>query len=278
MSIFMTAGQKPFFAGTYFPPVSGRGMIGFQELLLTIVKQWAQQRDRLLASADQILSALSANSSVSTRTAQPASDLPQKAAAIFFESFDTVHGGFGSAPKFPLPHNLLFLLLYMTGENGEFFSAQDADSEGKEGTYYTWDYDEICRILGSERGQAFCAHFGITRHGNFEGRNIPNLLHPDALARADAFEAERKRLYEHRKSRTHLHLDDKALTAWNALMICALSALYRVSGQQRFLAAAQKAQSFLDTRPDFSIRGFRQCILSGARAVCLPGSDHTVCR
>lgn len=334
MSIFMTAGQKPFFAGTYFPPVSGRGMIGFQELLLTIAKQWAQKRGRLLASADQILSALNANSSVSTRATQPASDLLQKAADIFFESFDAVHGGFGSAPKFPLPHNLLFLLLYarifnnsqakqqalltlkqmrrggifdqigfgfsrystddhflvphfekmlydnallilaytaayhacgdsfylntaidtadyifreMTGENGEFFSAQDADSQGKEGTYYTWDYDEICHILGSEKGQAFCAHFGITKHGNFEGRNIPNLLHPDALACTDAFEAERKRLYEHRKSRTHLHLDDKVLTAWNTLMICALSALYRVSGLQRFLAAAQKAQSFLDT-------------------------------
>ncbi len=64
MSIFMTAQQKPFFAGTYFPPVSGHGRIGFQELLLTIADRWTHQRTGLLASADQVLSALLRNKKV----------------------------------------------------------------------------------------------------------------------------------------------------------------------------------------------------------------------
>ena len=50
----------------------------------------------------------------------------------------------------------------MTGPEGEYYSAQDADSEGREGMYYVWDYEEICKILGREKGEEFCSYFGIT--------------------------------------------------------------------------------------------------------------------
>ncbi len=341
MSIFMTAAQKPFFAGTYFPPASAHGMIGFHDLLLTIAMQWEQQKSALLASADNLLSAMQHSHErqmPDCSIASSAQQLAAQAARSFSQSFDAEHGGFGDAPKFPLAHNLIFLLLYaklfgketeketamqqalltlkqmrrggifdqigygfarystdayylvphfekmlydnallilaytaaykasgdtfyletaeqtasyilreMTSKNGAFFSAQDADSEGEEGGYYVFGYEEIIRILGTDKGVAFCRHYGITKQGNFEGKNIPHLLHTKIPDTGSAFEAERKRLYEYRKSRMSLHLDDKILTSWNALMICALANLYRASGKAQYLEAASRAQSFLET-------------------------------
>ncbi len=63
-----------------------------------------------------------------------------------------------------------YILREMTGGEGEFYSAQDADSDGEEGKYYVWQYDEICRVPGMERGMEFCNYFGITPRGNFEGK------------------------------------------------------------------------------------------------------------
>ena len=60
-----------------------------------------------------------------------------------------------------------YILREMTGSDGEFYSAQDADSEGREGLYYIWDYEEICNILGRKKGEEFCSYFGISERGNF---------------------------------------------------------------------------------------------------------------
>lgn len=137
-----------------------------------------------------------------------------------------------------------YIFREMTGQDGEFYSAQDADSEGEEGRFYTWGYDEIGNVLGEEKGRAFCEYFGITRQGNFEGKNIPNLLGEDEIS--DRFHSEIAVLYDARKSRTRLHLDDKVLTTWNALMICAMSMLYRVTGNQRYIEAGKNAQLFIE--------------------------------
>lgn len=139
-----------------------------------------------------------------------------------------------------------YILREMTSDDGAFFAAQDADSDGKEGEYYLWSEEEICRILGAETGSRFCRHFGITRQGNFEGKNILHLLETDT-ADGHSFEAEKRKLYEYRRHNRILHTDDKILTSWNSLMICALSLLYRVSGRQRFLTSAQRAQAFIET-------------------------------
>lgn len=329
MSIFMTPEQKPFYAGTYFPPSSRYGRMGFRDLLLAIAQQWKTNRKKLLESAEDILLYITPKNRETQGNID--SHLPRKAAEIFARSFDGKHGGFGQAPKFPTPHNLIFLMLYsaiahedtafrqvkvtlekmrrggifdhigygfsrystdnfylvphfekmlydnalmilacaaaykasgerlfldtaeqtteyifreMTGSSGEFYSAQDADSDGEEGKFYVWSYEEICGILGKEKGRKFCEHFGITKQGNFEGKNIPNLLNGNEISQE--FEQERKALYEYRNTRTKLHLDDKVLTAWNSLMICAMAILYRVTGKECYLSAAKKNQRFIE--------------------------------
>ena len=329
MSIFMTWDKKPFFAGTYFPSKSNYGMPGFPDLLNAIASQWNNNRREILQSAEQIIAHLkeaeSGNKNVNDE------NLIEQAMQIFSDSFDKINGGFGSAPKFPTPHNLLFLMLYakqnqnsdtlkmvektllqmrkggifdhigygfsrystdkyflaphfekmlydnafliiaysavyrltknkiyldtaektveyilreMTSADGGFYSAQDADSEGVEGKYYTFTLDEIIQVLGEEKGKRFAETFDITESGNFEGVNIPNLLKSNDLI--TNFSDELKKLYGYRKNRTKLHLDDKILLSWNSMMIAALSMLYRVSHNEKYLKTAVNAQKFIE--------------------------------
>lgn len=329
MSIFMTADKKPFFAGTYFPPNSHYGMPGLPGLLNAIADQWKNNRSELLQSADKIITHLK-NIKSDNRNADNG-NLISNAVRIFSESFDSIYGGFGSAPKFPTPHNLLFLILYaklnddknvlnmtektllqmrkggifdqigygfsrystdkyflaphfekmlydnavlimaysaaysvtennlyldtadktaayvlreMTSAEGGFYSAQDADSEGVEGKFYTFTLSEILNVLGEEKGKEFARIFDITAGGNFEGLNIPNLLKSNDLS--TDFSEEIQKLYDYRKQRFKLHLDDKILLSWNALMIAALSMLYRVSHNEKYLQAAKTAQNFIE--------------------------------
>ena len=107
MSIFMTWDKRPFFAGTYFPKDSSRGMISFRQLLEAVAGKWREDRRSLLDRADGLVSFLSR-----TAPARPVLDpaLPERALEQFKAAFDPEYGGFGPAPKFPSPHNLLFLL------------------------------------------------------------------------------------------------------------------------------------------------------------------------
>ncbi len=137
-----------------------------------------------------------------------------------------------------------YILHEMTSTDGGFYSAQDADSEGVEGKYYTFTLNEIITVLGKERGLQFAQTFDITAEGNFENVNIPNLLKSNNLN--SDFEDEIKKLYDYRKKRAKLHLDDKILISWNSMMIAALSMLYRVSHKQIYLQVAQKSQKFIE--------------------------------
>jgi uncharacterized protein YyaL (SSP411 family) len=102
-----------------------------------------------------------------------------------------------------------YVVREMTDAEGGFYSTQDADSEGEEGKFFVWTPDEIREVLGEE-ADAFMAAYGVTRQGNFEGRNILEFVgHVDqrpALAEA------RRKLYEVREERVHPGLDDKVLT------------------------------------------------------------------
>lgn len=335
MSIFMTWDKKPFFAGTYFPARPRYGMPGFSGLLTAIAGQWKEGRQKLLQSAEEVIAHLKEKESAEGKT--DGENLIETAVQIFRRSFDKVHGGFGTAPKFPAPHNLLFLTLYgaerkdaavlhmvektlaqmrnggifdqigygfsrystddyflaphfekmlydnallimayaaayevtqngayldtagktaeyifreMTSPEGGFYSAQDADSEGVEGKYYTFTAEEVAEVLGEKRGREFAEVFDITPGGNFEGVNIPNLLKSRERSgkseESAEFHEEIKKLYDYRKKRAKLHLDDKILLSWNAMMIAALSMLYRVSKKELYLQAAQKAQAFVE--------------------------------
>lgn len=327
ISIFMTSDKKPFYAGTYFPKTSRGGMIGFKELLLAINELWQKDRSSLFKQSEKILDYLNDNEKLS-ETADLS--LAHSAVSIFEHIYDEKNGGFGRAPKFPTPHNILFLLSYyerfkekkclemaehtllqmyrggifdhigfgfcrystdkkflvphfekmlydnallilvycraynitknklyieiaekiaayilreMTSEQGAFFSAQDADVEGEEGKYYLFTPDEIVKVLGEKDADAFNRHYDITAGGNFEGKNIPNLLKSDPLN--ESFEHFLPQLLSYRKNRYSLHLDDKILTSWNSLMIGAMSELYLVSEKGVYLDAAQQADKFI---------------------------------
>ncbi len=325
-SIFMTAEQKPFFAGTYFPKTSRGGMIGMRELLLAIHEKWEHDRNSLLQQSEEIVSHLN-NTTAPPENAD--AELTHSAVTLYKRIYDQKHGGFGRAPKFPTPHNLLFLLSYyarykdaaclqmaehtlvqmyrgglfdhigygfcrystdkkflvphfekmlydnallilayckayaitkkslyieiaektadyilreMALPEGGFYSAQDADSEGEEGKYYLLTPDEIIDILGKEQGEAFNRHFDISKEGNFEGKNIPNLLKSEPAAQFDTCFPP---LRDYRKKRYSLHLDDKFLTSWNSLMIAAMCELYLVSKKEMYLHAAKQADAFI---------------------------------
>lgn len=108
-SIFMTADQQPFFAGTYFPKKARFGSAGLKDLLLAIDDKWKTDRAALLRPAQEVTAALRQSARASAATAADET-LLQEALTLYRRSFDAEWGGFGSAPKFPAPHNLLFLM------------------------------------------------------------------------------------------------------------------------------------------------------------------------
>ena len=101
----------------------------------------------------------------------------------------------------------------------------------------------VMRVLGKKDSKAFCQHFDITSPGNFEGKNIPNLLRSDPEDKS--FEQLFVPLCVYRRERHSLHLDDKILTSWNALMIAAFCRLYQASRKADYLDVAKRADHFL---------------------------------
>ncbi|MDD4715568.1 MAG: thioredoxin domain-containing protein [Oscillospiraceae bacterium] len=330
-TLFLSPDQTPFFAGTYFPKHTRYQFIGLIELLQTVAQKWKTDRELLLEAGQKTVQLLQEEQN--TVPAQPSEQLFQRAYAMFSRSFDPRWGGFGGAPKFPAPQNLMFLLRYgvylqepnaismvektleqmyrgglfdhigggfsrystdekwlvphfekmlydnalltltyleafqvtgralyasvakrtlayiqkeMTHPAGGFYSAQDADSEGVEGKYYVFTSAEIRTLLGEKEGEAFCHHFGLTEWGNFEGKNIPNLLKQEERNPQDeSVRALTNTVYEYRGSRMKLHTDDKILTSWNALMTAAFSKAYQVFQEPCYLSASVSAMEFI---------------------------------
>ncbi|MBN2126264.1 MAG: thioredoxin domain-containing protein, partial [Deltaproteobacteria bacterium] len=111
LTIVMTPDRRPFFAGTYIPRESRFGRTGMLELVPRIGGIWRDRREEVLQSAESITRALR---EVEKNTPGGDPDLPLLHAAHeeFSKRFDATYGGFGAAPKFPTPHNFLFLLRY----------------------------------------------------------------------------------------------------------------------------------------------------------------------
>ncbi|KEI10174.1 hypothetical protein Z957_00130 [Clostridium sp. K25] len=137
-----------------------------------------------------------------------------------------------------------YILRDMTSPEGGFYSAEDADSEEVEGKFYVWSLEEIQSILG-EDAKEFCNTYDITEKGNFEGKNIPNLIGKD-LENIDKLEELRNKLFKVREKRVHPFKDDKILTAWNALMIVSLSYAGRVFENKEYINRAKKAYDFIE--------------------------------
>ncbi len=151
-----------------------------------------------------------------------------------------------------------YILREMTGAEGGFYSATDADSEGVEGKFFVWRPEEIAAAVGNaEDARRFCAYYDITPGGNFEHANIPNTPEPLATVAAHlrVTEAElqagldraKALVYAARATRVPPGLDDKVIVAWNGLMIGALAEAGRVLAEPRYVSAAARAADFVLT-------------------------------
>ncbi len=347
LTIIMTPDKKPFFAGTYFPKESRFGRTGMSELLPRINELWLTRKEDIRKYADEITNALRINHD--GEKSEPGEKIFDDAYSRFLNSYDEENGGFGSAPKFPTPHNLIFLLRYsnrkkdsralemaaatlkkmrlggiydhvgygfhrystdagwlvphfekmlydqallcsayteaylatgeiifgttaqeilayvgrdMTSPEGGFYSAEDADSEGEEGKFYTWKEEELKTILGNEY-DLIGKIFNIRPEGNWNDqtagqKNGTNILHLtddikflagemniDENILFKKIESAREKLFESRRERIHPQKDDKILTDWNGLMISAFAKAYQVFGKTGYLTAAENAAGFI---------------------------------
>jgi uncharacterized protein YyaL (SSP411 family) len=134
-----------------------------------------------------------------------------------------------------------YVLRDMTSPDGGFYSAEDADSEGVEGKFYVWTHEEIEKVLG-DRADAFCQAYGVTVDGNWEhGWNVLHVVSPEAAG----FAKERAKLFAVREKRIRPHRDEKVLTAWNGLMISALSRASQAFDEPKYRDAAERAARYL---------------------------------
>ena len=150
---------------------------------------------------------------------------------------------------------LEYVMREMTSPEGGFYSAQDADSEGVEGKFFIWLPHEIEEALGSEDAEIIRRYYGVTPHGNFEGRNILRVAMDAAnLARDEGLDAQqfgdllgraKSRLLAIRNERIAPGLDDKILTSWNGLMLAAFAEAASVLRREDYAEVAERNAEFL---------------------------------
>jgi uncharacterized protein YyaL (SSP411 family) len=339
LTIVMTPDRVPFLAATYIPRDNRHGRVGMVNLVPRIARAWSEEREALLQSASSIRARLEGMASADFRGRSLGPDVLREAFSELSASFDREHGGFGSSPKFPTPHRLLFLLRYwkrtgvdraremveetldamraggifdqvgfgfhrystdrewllphfekmlydqamlmlaytesleagggeareavvrqiaeyvlrdLRSQDGAFFSAEDADSEGEEGRFYVWSAQEVRDILPPETAREAMEAWSFQEGGNFldeatgqsTGTNIPHLRR-DAGPPSDLLETARRALLERRETRVRPLLDDKILTDWNGLMIAALARAGRALGEETLVTAAASAAGFI---------------------------------
>jgi uncharacterized protein YyaL (SSP411 family) len=110
MSVWLTPDLKPFYGGTYFPPTSRWGRPGFIEILGEIARVWRAERAKVVQSAESLTAQLRAMEQTTPAWTAPGAEALQRTLQQFREGFDERYGGFGDAPKFPRPSELLFLM------------------------------------------------------------------------------------------------------------------------------------------------------------------------
>ncbi|MBL9167371.1 MAG: thioredoxin domain-containing protein [Verrucomicrobiales bacterium] len=153
---------------------------------------------------------------------------------------------------------LRYILRDMTHPDGGFYSAEDADSEGKEGKFYCWTRTELQELLTTAEFKIAARYFGITQEGNFHDHSDPEALpHQNVLSIADdklnpeerqLLASAKQKLFQRRAKRVRPHLDDKILASWNGLMLGAVARAYAVLGDDLYLKAAEKNLSFLQAK------------------------------
>ena len=341
MTVFLTPEGKPFYGGTYFPPVDRFNMPGFPRLLESVARSYRDSRSEIDRVTNQITEQLGRTGQIPKGDSPVTVETLHQAYTVLATNFDYQNGGHGTAPKFPQAMNLEVLLRYyrhgyndralemvdltlekmaqggiydqiaggfarystdaywlvphfekmlydnallsrlylhahqatgrgmyrriaeetldyilreMTGPEGGFYSATDADSEGEEGKFFVWTPAEIEAVLGDEAG-IFSGFFGVTQAGNFEGNNILNIKQKAsdyarqqgiALERlVDVVERGKNSLLTEREKRVHPLLDDKVLASWNGMMLRSFSEAGSALSREDYLDAAIKNASFL---------------------------------
>jgi uncharacterized protein YyaL (SSP411 family) len=152
-----------------------------------------------------------------------------------------------------------YVLRDMTDPKGGFYSAEDADSEGKEGAFYIWDRKQIASILSKDEAQIFSAYYGVTEEGNFEeGKTILNIttsleelekkFQKDRVTIVNILTTVRSKVFKERENRIRPYRDDKVIAAWNGLMISSLAYGGAILQEESYIKAAERAADFvLDT-------------------------------
>jgi uncharacterized protein YyaL (SSP411 family) len=350
LNVFLTPEGKPFYGGTYFPPVTAYNRMSWKEVLQNIIKAYQQKKNEVILQAENLTEHLISAYSFGTKKKDNDSDSvfnPDNLsvlAANILEKADTEWGGFGKAPKFPQTFSIQFLLrhyhftkdekalkqallsldkmvsggiydhigggfsrystdnkwlaphfekmLYdnallisviseayqltkkeiylqviqqtmqfiereMLNEEYGFYSALDADSEGIEGKFYTWNKAEIELIL-KEDAAIFCKFFDVSENGNWEHTNIlwikenalifckKNGLNLNAFCRQ--IENCKQLLLKERNKRVRPQTDDKILLGWNALMNIGCTKAYAATGNEKYLELAIANINFLETK------------------------------
>ena len=153
---------------------------------------------------------------------------------------------------------LRYVLRDMTHPDGGFYSAEDADSEGKEGKFYCWTEAELKTLLTAEEFSVATNYFEITEKGNFHdhsdpqallNQNVLSIANPSAAKGHEAALASAKRkMFATQTKRVRPHLDDKVLASWNGLMLGAVARAGAVLGDESYIAAAEKNAAFLKAK------------------------------
>ncbi|MBU2580889.1 MAG: DUF255 domain-containing protein [Alphaproteobacteria bacterium] len=178
---------------------------------------------------------------------------------------------------------LEFVLAEMTAPDGGFYSALDAESEGREGAYYVWTPEEMRAVLGPDTDLAIKA-FGVTKHGNLDGRTVLHRPLPDAdlaaaagLDRA-ALEAKLNdivsKLSKARSQRPRPARDEKILSGWNGAMIAAFAEAGRVLEEPRYIAAAATAARFVLAKMGGEADGLKRSFFEGHADLEATQVDH----
>jgi uncharacterized protein YyaL (SSP411 family) len=141
-----------------------------------------------------------------------------------------------------------YLVTDMLSSENLFFSAEDADSEGEEGLFYTWTMKELKEILNKDELALIVKTFQVEEKGNFLDESIKEKTGRNILHRKDLNDLSvpgMQKLYAHRKGRIHPLKDDKILTDWNSLMVAALAKAYQATQDTKFLNLALKVTDSL---------------------------------
>ncbi|HMG89769.1 MAG TPA: thioredoxin domain-containing protein, partial [Chryseolinea sp.] len=153
-----------------------------------------------------------------------------------------------------------WLMREMSHTDGGFYSALDADSEGVEGQYYVWQQSEIEEVLGPNAG-AVADYYSVTANGNWEhGNNILIRNTSKEISKppfSEILADAKQRMLAVREKRVKPGLDDKIITSWNAMMICGLVDAYSAFGDERFLAAALKNMTFIESHLSYDGKLYR---------------------